>query len=63
MNKLSVVYEAHGSRIMGNAIRVAARETWIGVRDARGRTALSEGDNAVLNTGDFDARGGGAVLV
>ena len=40
---------------MGNAIRAAARETWIGVREARGRTASSEGDNAVLSAEDFDA--------
>ncbi len=37
---------------MGNAIQAAARQTWIGVREARGR-AVSEGLTA-LSTEDFD---------
>ena len=37
---------------MGNAIQAAARQTWIGVREARGR-AVSEGPVA-LRTEDFD---------
>lgn len=48
----SVVYEAQGSKIMGNAIKAAATQTWIGVREARGR-AVSEGV-ASLSTEDFD---------
>ena len=40
---------------MANALRAAARETWIGVRAKRGSTASAEGDkNAVLVSGDFD---------
>lgn len=48
----SVVYEAQGSKTMGNAIKAAARQTWNGVREARGR-AVSEGIDS-LKTDDFD---------
>lgn len=48
----SVVYEAQGSKIMCNAIKAAARETWLGVREARGR-ALSEGFTSP-NADNFD---------
>lgn len=48
----SVVFEAQGSKIMGNAIKAAARQTWIGVREARGR-AVPEGIIS-LSTDDFD---------
>lgn len=37
---------------MGNAIKAAARQTWNGVREARGR-ALSEGIDS-LKIDDFD---------
>ena len=37
---------------MCNAIKAAARETWLGVREARGRAA-SEGVTS-LNADDFD---------
>ena len=54
MNSLSVVYEAQGSKSMGIAMKAAAREAWIGVWAARGRTASSEGNNAVPSAGDFE---------
>lgn len=37
---------------MGNAIKAAARQTWIGVREVRGH-AVFEGTTS-LNTADFD---------
>ena len=51
----SAIYEAQGSKIMGNAIKAAARQTSIGVREARG-CAEDEGI-ASLSSGDFDGEG------
>ena len=48
----SVVFEAQGIKIMSNAIKAAARQTWIGVREARGRAASERITS--LNTDDFD---------
>ena len=40
---------------MVNALGAVARETWIGVREARGRIASADGDNVVPASGDFDS--------
>ncbi len=37
---------------MSNAIKAAARQTWIGVREARGRAVPEQ--NTSLNTDDFN---------
>lgn len=49
----AIVYDTEGSKFMGKAIHAAAKETWIAVREARGRP-LRKDASEPLTRKDFD---------
>lgn len=49
----SLTFEAEGVKVMAKAIKAAARDTWIGVREARGHTVPKDSSSPPTKH-DFD---------